>query len=123
MWSRLAETRAQVAGAGGIDAVAVFTPAPLHAEMVVQALASGRHVLSAVPAATSLPDCDRLLAAVRKNELYIIPYPEVRSRLQAHFDSVLAALPPEGSDAEGVAKRAAAMAKWVQERQAQFERR
>jgi NAD(P)-dependent dehydrogenase (short-subunit alcohol dehydrogenase family) len=66
---------------------------------------------------------EHVLAAVRKNELYIIPYPEVRARLQAHFDAVLSAVPPEGSDVEGVAKRAAAMTKWVQERQAQFDRR
>ena len=66
---------------------------------------------------------EHVLGAVRKNELYIIPYPEVRARLQAHFDAVLSAVPPEGSDVEGVAKRAAAMAKWVQERQAQFDRR
>jgi NAD(P)-dependent dehydrogenase (short-subunit alcohol dehydrogenase family) len=61
-----------------------------------------------------------VLAAVKKNQLYIIPYPEVRAPLKAHFDAVLAALPPEDSDREGVARRQAAMAKWVQERQAQF---
>lgn len=61
-----------------------------------------------------------VLAAVTKNELYIIPYPEVRAAMKAHFDAVLAALPSEDSDPEGVAKRQAAMAKWVQERQAQF---
>ena len=66
---------------------------------------------------------EHVLRAVKKNELYIIPYPEVRSRLTEHFDAVLAALPPESSDPEGVAKRSAAMAKWVKERQAQFNRR
>ncbi|HZF26843.1 MAG TPA: SDR family NAD(P)-dependent oxidoreductase [Steroidobacteraceae bacterium] len=64
-----------------------------------------------------------VLTGVRKNQLYIIPYPEVRASLTAHFDAVLAALPAEDSDAEGVAKRRAAMAKWVQERQAQFSAR
>jgi predicted dehydrogenase len=52
---------------GGLDAVAVFTPAPLHVEMAIQALEAGLHVVSAVPAATSLADCERLLAAVRKS--------------------------------------------------------
>jgi NAD(P)-dependent dehydrogenase (short-subunit alcohol dehydrogenase family) len=61
-----------------------------------------------------------VLAGVKKNQLYIIPYPEVRGPLKAHFDAVLASLPPEDSDPEGVARRQAAMAKWVQERQAQF---
>jgi NAD(P)-dependent dehydrogenase (short-subunit alcohol dehydrogenase family) len=60
---------------------------------------------------------EHVLTAVKRNDLYIIPYPEVRERLKAHFDAVLAALPPEGSDPAGVAKRHAAMAKWVQERQ------
>lgn len=61
-----------------------------------------------------------VLEGVKKNQLYIIPYPEVRAGLKAHFDAVLAALPPEDSDREGVARRQAAMAQWVQERQRQF---
>ena len=65
---------------------------------------------------------EHVLAAVKSNAFYIIPYPEVRERLKAHFAEVLAALPPEGSDEEGVARRAAAMAKWVQEREAHFNR-
>jgi NAD(P)-dependent dehydrogenase (short-subunit alcohol dehydrogenase family) len=60
---------------------------------------------------------EHVLAAIRKNELYVIPYPEARAQLKAHFDSVLAALPPEDSDPEGVARRRAAMARFVQERQ------
>lgn len=63
-----------------------------------------------------------VLAAVRRNQLYVIPYPEVRSRLRAAFDAVLESLPPEDSDPDGVAKRAAAMATWVKEREAQFKR-
>jgi hypothetical protein len=47
----------------------------------------------------------------------VIPYPEARASLQASFDAVLAVLPPEESDAEGVSKRKAAMARFVQERQ------
>ena len=63
---------------------------------------------------------EHVLAAVRRNQLYIIPYPEVRARLKEHFDAVLSALPPEDSDPAGVARRHAAMARWVQERQAHF---
>jgi len=63
-----------------------------------------------------------VLAAVQRNDLYIIPYPEARAALQAHFDAVLAALPPPDSDPEGVVRRGQAMAKWVQERQAHFKR-
>lgn len=60
---------------------------------------------------------EHVLAAIRKNELYVIPYPEARTALKTHFDAVLAALPPEDSDPDGVAKRRAAMARFVKERQ------
>ena len=50
--------------AGGLDAVAVFTPVPLHAEMTIQALRAGLHVLCAVPVANTLEDCRRVLDAV-----------------------------------------------------------
>ena len=45
----------------------------------------------------------------------IIPYPEVRQALERHFAEVLAALPPEDSDPEGVAKREAAMKQYRME--------
>jgi hypothetical protein len=57
-----------------------------------------------------------VLKAVKNNDLYVIPYPEARAGLKAHFDAVLASLPPEDSDPEGVAKRQAAMAKYAAER-------
>lgn len=60
-----------------------------------------------------------VLAAVLRNDLYVIPYPEARAGLKAHFDAVLASLPPEDSDPEGVAKRHAAMSKYIAERMAQ----
>jgi len=53
--------------AGGLDAVAVFTPVPLHAPMSIEALEAGCHVLSAVPAAHTLEDCQKLLDAVRNS--------------------------------------------------------
>ncbi len=52
---------------GGLDAVAVFTPVPLHAEMTIQALEAGLHVISAVPVAHSPEACQRVLDAVRKS--------------------------------------------------------
>lgn len=60
-----------------------------------------------------------VLEAVRKNQLYIIPYPEARQPLTEHFDAVLASLPPEDSDPEGVAKRRAAMARYRREMEEQ----
>jgi NAD(P)-dependent dehydrogenase (short-subunit alcohol dehydrogenase family) len=52
---------------------------------------------------------EEVLKAVLENRLYIIPYPEVRQALEMHFGDVLASLPPEDADPEGVAKREAAM--------------
>lgn len=59
-----------------------------------------------------------VLEAVKKNQFYIIPYPEVRRSLEATFKQVVDSLPPEDSDPTGVAKRHAAMLKYVQARQA-----
>src|SRR5262245_9023827 len=40
----------------GLEAVAVFTPAPLHAWMDIEAMKAGKHVISAVPAAMSIEE-------------------------------------------------------------------
>ena len=50
----------------GLEAVAVFTPAPLHAWMAIEAMEAGKHVVSAVPAALTLEDLDRLIETVKK---------------------------------------------------------
>jgi predicted dehydrogenase len=52
-----------------IDAVGVFTPAPDHVGHAVACLKAGKHVLSAVPAAMSLEECQLLLETVRKTGL------------------------------------------------------
>lgn len=48
-----------------IDAVVVSVPNHLHAEIGVAALTAGRDVLLEKPMATTLEDCDRLIAAAR----------------------------------------------------------
>jgi UDP-N-acetyl-2-amino-2-deoxyglucuronate dehydrogenase len=50
----------------GAEAVLVATPHPLHAEAVLQAAASGVHVLVEKPMAATLDDCDAILAAARQ---------------------------------------------------------
>jgi NADP-dependent 3-hydroxy acid dehydrogenase YdfG len=50
-----------------------------------------------------------VLEAVKKNQFYVIPYPEARKGLEAGFQAVLDALPPADADPEGQAKRNRAM--------------
>ncbi len=53
----------------GLDAVALFTPAPFHVKMAVEALNLGKHVCSAVPAGMSVEELEELLAVVIKTGL------------------------------------------------------
>src|SRR5262245_58412280 len=48
-----------------LDAVAVFTPAPLHVWMATEALKAGKHVISAVPAGMSVEELEQLLESVK----------------------------------------------------------
>lgn len=50
-----------------VDAVGLFTPAPDHVRHAKAALAAGKHVLSAVPAAMTLDECADLIAAVKRS--------------------------------------------------------
>lgn len=52
-----------------VEAVAIFTPAPLHAAHAIQALKAGKHVFCAVPAAFSLEECHSLLETVKSTGL------------------------------------------------------
>jgi UDP-N-acetyl-2-amino-2-deoxyglucuronate dehydrogenase len=52
---------------GGVEAVIIGTPHPLHAEPAVRAAEAGVHVLVEKPMAASLADCDAMLAAARKS--------------------------------------------------------
>lgn len=58
-----------------------------------------------------------VLEAVKKNQFYIIPYPEARRLLEKAFKQVMDSLPPEDADPAGVAKRDAAMHKYIEARQ------
>jgi predicted dehydrogenase len=52
-----------------VEAVFLATPMPDHVRHVLLCLAAGKHVLCAVPAATTLEDCARLIAAVKQTGL------------------------------------------------------
>lgn len=62
-------------------------------------------------------------AGIERDELYIIPYPDAAPQLKAHFEAVLAAVPDEATDPEGVAKRTAALRNWAAEREQIVSRR
>lgn len=57
----------EVVASDTIDAVALFTPAPLHAEQTTALLRAGKHVLCAVPQATTIDGCKDIVAAVRES--------------------------------------------------------
>src|SRR5215469_12642550 len=48
-----------------IDIVYVVTPVALHPEFVIRAAKAGKHVISEKPMATSVTDCDRMIAACK----------------------------------------------------------
>lgn len=52
-----------------LDAVALFTPAPYHVRMTVEALRAGKHVCCAVPAGLSVEELEELLAVVKQTGL------------------------------------------------------
>jgi UDP-N-acetyl-2-amino-2-deoxyglucuronate dehydrogenase len=53
----------QLAARGGIDLVSICLPPFAHAEAAVTMLEAGVHVLTEKPMATSLEECDRMIAA------------------------------------------------------------
>jgi myo-inositol 2-dehydrogenase / D-chiro-inositol 1-dehydrogenase len=71
-----------------IDAVAVVVPNHLHAEVGVAALEAGKDVLLEKPMATTLEDCDRLLAAARTSGRVLTVGHELR--LSAQYGRVKA---------------------------------
>lgn len=75
-----------------IDAVAIFTPAPIHEEQSVAALRAGKHVLSAVPAAVTIEGCRNIVVAAREaGRVYMMaenwPYEPSVLRAQTLYSS------------------------------------
>ncbi len=80
----------QAVAADGWDAVHLLTPVALHADQVELILDSGRHCASAVPMATTLEDCARLIAAEqRSGRNYLMMETAVYSREFFHARQLL----------------------------------
>ncbi len=54
--------------------------------------------------------------AVEQDQLYCIPYPEVKEGLEKHFKMILDAVPPMESDPEGARERTEALRNWARDR-------
>jgi NAD(P)-dependent dehydrogenase (short-subunit alcohol dehydrogenase family) len=59
-------------------------------------------------------------AAIEAEQLYCVPYPEARAGLEAHFKSIVDAVPGEETDPEGVRQRTEALKNWAQSRTKMF---
>jgi UDP-N-acetyl-2-amino-2-deoxyglucuronate dehydrogenase len=61
------ESHRQLLDEADVDLVSVCTPPGTHAEIAIDVLRSGRHVLVEKPMAASLEECDAMLAAKRQS--------------------------------------------------------
>ena len=61
-----------------LDVVDVVAPNVLHAEITLAALEAGLHVLVEKPLATTLPDCDAIVAAARRRDRVVAVGHELR---------------------------------------------
>jgi myo-inositol 2-dehydrogenase / D-chiro-inositol 1-dehydrogenase len=66
----------------GVDTIDVATPNHLHAEVAIAALRAGKDVLLEKPMATTLADCDALLAAERETGCLVSVGHELRQSAQ-----------------------------------------
>ncbi|ADY11936.1 Gfo/Idh/MocA family protein [Sphaerochaeta globosa] len=52
---------------GNLDAISICLPPNMHATVAIQALSSGKHVIVEKPMASSLQECDQMIAAAKKH--------------------------------------------------------
>jgi predicted dehydrogenase len=79
-----------------LDAIVCATPICLHADVVVEALAAGLHVLCEKPVALTLGDCDRMIQA--RDRAGCVVQVGYMKRFDAAVDWLLASLRSRGED-------------------------
>jgi len=52
-----------------LDVLLIATPNNFHAEQTIQAAEAGKHVLCEKPMALTVPDCERMIEACKKNKV------------------------------------------------------
>ena len=57
-----------------LDLVTIITPHNTHAKLAVQCLNAGKHVVCEKPLAITTAECDRMIAAAKKNKLMLSTY-------------------------------------------------
>lgn len=61
----------EMAVEGGVEAVNICTPHPLHADLTIRAAEAGMHILVEKPLASSLEDCDAMIKAAKRNNVIL----------------------------------------------------
>ena len=59
---------------------------------------------------------EHVMRAIEANQLYVIPYPEAREGLRAHFDRIVDSVLPLEADPEGARLRTEALQNWAADR-------
>ncbi len=57
-----------------VDLLAICTPHNTHAELAIECMDAGRHVVTEKPFAVSTAECDAMIAACRRNEVMLSTY-------------------------------------------------
>jgi predicted dehydrogenase len=69
--ARYSSVVAELLSDSDVDAVLICTPHHLHADLAIAAAESGKHVVVEKPMATSVSDCDRMIAAADRHGVLI----------------------------------------------------
>lgn len=70
---RICDSLDELCHQSDIDAVDVVTPEHLHTEPVIKALKAGKHVFVEKPLATTVKDCEKMIAVAKETQRILMP--------------------------------------------------